>query len=98
MIVTFKQSHERIEFGVFTYFHGKIGAGKSTIARLIDYCFGGDVEMTPAMQSEFVDVTLSLVVNDSEVFLYRQRGAHQVQAQWTKNGQPFEALDLKSFG
>lgn len=43
---------------VVTFLHGPIGRGKSTVARLIDYCFGGELERTPAIQSEFVSVEL----------------------------------------
>lgn len=93
MLVTFKQSQERITFGAISYFHGQMGAGKSTIARLIDYCFGAkQIEMTPAMQSEFVAVTLAFTVNGSEVYIHRQRDTFQVQAQWSKDSESFEAI------
>ena len=50
-----KQSNERIGFSdTITYIYGPVGKGKSTLARLIDYCFGGDLENTPAIQQEFV--------------------------------------------
>ena len=54
--LAFKRLRERIVFTDFTYFHGQMGAGKSTIARLIDFCLGGhlgEAEMTPALQTEF---------------------------------------------
>ena len=54
-----KQSNERIGFSdTITYIYGPVGKGKSTLARLIDYCFGGDLENTPAIQQEFVSATL----------------------------------------
>lgn len=93
MLISFKQSQERITFGTVSYFHGQMGAGKSTIVRLIDYCFGAkDVEMTAAMMSEFVAVTLVFTVNGSEVSLDRQRDSSQIQAQWTKEGNTYEAI------
>ena len=49
--VSFKKSKESIKFADFSYFYGQMGAGKSTIARLVDFCLGGDLgenEMTPA--------------------------------------------------
>lgn len=93
MFVAFKEAQEQITFGTVSYFHGQMGAGKSTIARLIDYCFGAkDVEMTTAMTSEFVAVTLACTVNGSEVYIHRQRDTTQVQAQWTKNGEAYEAI------
>jgi len=36
-----KRAEEKIDFDQLSYFYGEIGAGKSTIARLIDYCMGG---------------------------------------------------------
>ncbi|WP_334026393.1 AAA family ATPase [Burkholderia gladioli] len=45
-----------------TFLHGPIGKGKSTIARLIDYCLGGGIERTPAIQREFVSAELTLVL------------------------------------
>lgn len=93
MLISFKQSQERIVFGSVSYFHGQMGAGKSTIARLIDYCFGAkDIEMTPAMSSEFVAVTLAATINDWEVYIHRQRDTMQVQAQWTKGDEAYEAI------
>jgi len=38
MVLTFRKAHERIELADFNYFYGQMGAGKSTIARLIDFC------------------------------------------------------------
>lgn len=93
MLISFKRSQERIAFGTISYFHGRMGAGKSTIARLIDYCFGAkDIEMTPAMSSEFVSVMLAFTVSGAEVYLHRQRDSAQIQAQWFKAGESYEAI------
>ena len=81
-----RRSVEMIEFADFSYFHGEIGAGKSTIARLIDYCLGGELVMTPALQTEFVEVSLYLTVNDIECVLTRSRDANQVRATWGEEG------------
>ena len=56
-----------------TFFHGPVSTGKSTIARLIDYCLAGDLERTPAIRSEFVAAELLLQVGRYEVRL--ERGA-----------------------
>lgn len=32
-----RSSHEAVAFGQFSYFYGQMGAGKSSIAKLIDY-------------------------------------------------------------
>ncbi len=92
VIISCKQSQEVVSFDDFTYFYGKMGAGKSSIARLIDYCFGGDLDFTPALQCEFVAVTLNLLVNECELILYRQRGSNQIRAQWLKHNQLFDAV------
>jgi len=63
--LVFKKSKETILFGDIAYFYGQMGAGKSSIARLIDYCLGGDLEYSPALQSEFVSATLYLTINDT---------------------------------
>lgn len=59
-----------------------MGAGKSTIARLIDYCFGGGLDMTPALQSEFVSAMLVFNINDVPVRLERAVNSNQLLASW----------------
>jgi hypothetical protein len=82
ILLTCRRSIEAISLTDFNYFYGEIGAGKSTIARLIDYCFGGDIVMTPALQAEFVEVSLKLVINGSQCILSRERESNQVTATW----------------
>lgn len=67
-----RRTTERIDFseGV-TFLHGPVSTGKSTVARLIDYCFGGDLERTPAIQQEFVAVELSIVLGNYNCTLER---------------------------
>ena len=63
-----KKSVEPIVFDDISYFYGELGAGKSTIARLIDYCLGSkQIVMTPALQSEFVAVALKLTVGEVDL-------------------------------
>lgn len=57
-----------------SFFHGEMGAGKSSIPALIDYCLGGSLTHTPALQSELVYVALSLTLGDNEVVLERTPG------------------------
>ncbi len=93
--IAFKKAHERIEFADFNYFYGQMGAGKSTIARLIDFCLGGnmgDAEMTPALQSEFVSASLSIVVAESPLIIERNAHSDQVRVQWSTDEEQFEAL------
>ena len=92
LVMHCKQGVERVPFSDFTYFYGQMGAGKSTIARLIDYCLAGDMELTPAMQTEFVAATLNLSVAGNQVTLTRNRESDQIRAQWEKSGEQFDAI------
>jgi len=95
IVIAFKKAHERIDFVDFNYFYGQMGAGKSTIARLIDFCLGGDLgetEMTPALQTQFVSVSLSLKVAEFPLVLERNANSNQVRARWSSAEQQFEIL------
>jgi hypothetical protein len=95
LLVSFKKSKEIIKFTDFTYFYGPMGAGKSTIARLVDFCLGGHLgekEMTPALQSEFVSASLSLLVEDTELNLRRDSGANLIRANWNRENEPVEVM------
>src|SRR5690606_5585104 len=48
-----------------------MGAGKSSIPALIDYCLGGGLTRTPALRSELVSVQLSLTLGGNEVLIER---------------------------
>lgn len=87
-----KRSREIIPFAGFSYFHGSMGAGKSTIARLIDFCLGGGLEYTPALQSEFVAATLDLSIANKRVQLTRNGHENQIRAQWSENNEPIDVL------
>ena len=59
LVIRTRLTTEEIRFSeTVTFLYGPVGTGKSTVARLIDYCFGGDLERTPAIQHEFLSVTL----------------------------------------
>ncbi|MBA7564763.1 hypothetical protein ES708_06431 [subsurface metagenome] len=61
LTVRTRRTNEKIHFSeIVTFIHGPVSTGKSTIVRLIDYCLGGDMEWTPAVQQEFVAADLSL--------------------------------------
>jgi hypothetical protein len=56
-----KKSTEVIDFSQsVTFLHGPVSTGKSSVARMIDYCFGGGLERTPAIQQEFISVGIVL--------------------------------------
>lgn len=78
LIVGCKKGKEVIPFTEVSYFYGQMGAGKSTIARLIDFCLGGDLDLTPALQSEFVFTTLSLEVEGRGLVIRRDLNATNV--------------------
>ncbi len=64
-------------------FHGKIGSGKSSIARLIDYCLGGNLEKTPAIKQELIAVALNAIIGENQILLEREVGSNQIQATWS---------------
>lgn len=92
LVLKLKQSEEVIDFSDTSYFYGKMGAGKTSIARLIDYCFGGDFEYSPALQQEFVSVTLVLTVNDNNLTLLRPRDASSVIASYSIDKESFKLV------
>lgn len=67
-----RRTTEQINFSeVVTFLHGPVSTGKSTVTRLIDYCLGGDLERTPAIQREFISAELSLVIGNYDCKLER---------------------------
>ena len=84
--LVFKKELVTIELAPYTYFYGEIGAGKSSIARLIDYCFGGRMDLSPAMQSEFVAATLNAEINETPVSIGRRRDSAVAQVSWGPEG------------
>lgn len=80
-----------VPFSEVNYFWGQMGAGKTSIALLIDYCLGGDIELTPALQIEFVAARLDLALERGDLSLERPREADRVIARWALGGEPFQA-------
>lgn len=67
-----------------TFIYGPVGTGKSTVARLIDYCFGGKLEQTPAIQQEFVAVELALILGDHKCIIERSANENDsVRVTWS---------------
>lgn len=78
------------------YFYGKMGAGKTTIVKLIAYCFGDDLIETSALQSEFVSATLRILLDDKIVVLKREKveSSGKVNVQWCDlNGKNANVVD-----
>ncbi|HRE62279.1 MAG TPA: hypothetical protein PKU77_00735 [Ferruginibacter sp.] len=91
LTLVFKKSTEVIPLTKISYFYGQMGAGKSSIARLIYYCLGGDLDFSPALQSEFVSAEISLSINKFNIVIDRARESDQVHVKWSEND---EELDL----
>jgi hypothetical protein len=79
LTLAFKKETVTVPFSGISYFWGQMGAGKTSIARLIDYCLGGSIELSPALdqaaQSETSRSTPQSFDLRLEEFL-RTRGAH----------------------
>jgi len=84
LTLQFRESREHIRFSPqVSYFHGQIGTGKSSTARLIDFCLGGGLERTPALSQELVTVQLSAILGEHEVLLEREaKNSNAVQVTW----------------
>jgi hypothetical protein len=82
--LSLRQGQRQIDLAhAITYVHGQVSTGKSSIARLIDFCFGGNLERTPALASELVAVTLAARVGDYDVVFEREaQGSQQVRLTW----------------
>lgn len=79
-----RQSVEIVDFGDrLTFFHGPVSTGKSTIARLIDYCFGGELERTPAIRQEFVACELVATLGENQVLFERGSQDSSVRVTWS---------------
>jgi rubrerythrin len=88
LVIRTRKTIELINFSeVATFLHGPIGKGKSTVARLVDYCLGGELERTPAIQQEFVATELSLVLGDYDCIIERAADDTQsVRVTWSGPG------------
>jgi hypothetical protein len=77
------RNEELLKFAAnVTFIHGTLSLGKSTVARLVDFCLGGELEQTTAIQREFIGAQLSLTIGDRDVLVERNRGENQLQVTW----------------
>jgi hypothetical protein len=88
--LSLKREDVLIGFSDVSYFWGQMGAGKTSIARLIDYCLGGSIQLTPALQSEFVAATLSITLLKGVLEIERSRDADTVIARWGTGDDAFQ--------
>jgi hypothetical protein len=79
-----KQAREVIDLSSqVSFFYGKISAGKSSIARLIEFCFGGNLEKTSAINQELISVDLEVIIGQYTVLLERNvQSPSMVQVTW----------------
>lgn len=97
-----RQTTELVAFSpIVSFFHGPVSTGKSTIARLIDYCVGGSLERTPAIRQEFVACELLATIGVFQVQFERgAKEASSVRVTWSDGRQqmgsvsaPLDAAD-----
>jgi hypothetical protein len=92
LTLSLRQAEEPIVFSGVSYFWGQMGAGKSSIARLVDFCLGGTIQLSPALQSEFLSATIALELDHSALTIERQRDSNSILASWTRNDGPYSAI------
>ena len=90
--LTFRRELVLVPFSRLTYFWGQMGAGKTSIPKMIDYCLGGNVELTPAMQSEFVASSLILELKNGVLTIERERDSSNVLASWGTGTDAFQLI------
>jgi hypothetical protein len=88
--LSLKRGEVSIPFGDVNYFWGEMGAGKTSIARLIDYCLGGDIELSPALQGEFVSASLSLSLANGDLAIERPRDSDRVICSWGEGDSAYQ--------
>jgi hypothetical protein len=83
LVLRFNSGEEVIPLHRLNYIYGKMGAGKSSIARLVDYCLGADIMLTPALQEEFINAKLSVTLTNATLTIERSRQSDNVRVEWT---------------
>lgn len=89
LVLLCKQGLETVHFGrQLSFIHGEMSTGKSTIAELIDYCLGGSLQRTPAIQSELVGVQLQALAGDTALLIERNPNTiTSVEVSWERAGE-----------
>lgn len=83
LTIQFRQSREVLNLdSQMIYFHGRISTGKSSVARLIDYCLGNGLHPTPALQKELVSAALGADIGENEVLFERSIGTSVITVSW----------------
>ncbi|MEQ9165467.1 MAG: hypothetical protein RLO12_04370 [Fulvivirga sp.] len=78
-----KQSREIIDLShQISIFHGKISSGKSSLVRIINFLFGGDLEKTSAIQEELISSSLSCEIGIYDVLFEREIDSSKIRVTW----------------
>jgi len=86
LLIVCKKKIEELDLShQISFFHGKIGSGKSTIARLIDFCFGGELENTAAINSEFLTAKLFFTIGNYNAIIERGHKESTILVTWQIN-------------
>lgn len=94
-----RQSEEVLPFSPnITFIHGTLSLGKSTVVRLVDFCLGGDLELTTAVQREFLAAALTLEVNGLEVLIERTKGEGFLRVSWVDPEKGPTSLQVRAKG
>jgi hypothetical protein len=91
LLVTLQRGEVQLLLSDMSYFWGQMGAGKSSIAKLIDYCLGGTFDLTPALQSEFVTAQIDVELEKASISIERPRQSNSVVATWQQDGETITA-------
>ena len=90
LVPSLRRAEITVDFADVSYFWGQMGAGKTSIARLVDYCLGGDIQLSPAMQSEFAAATLNLSLARGDVRIELTADTDRVIASWGRGDGAFQ--------
>ncbi|WP_315727589.1 hypothetical protein [Bradyrhizobium sp. SZCCHNS2015] len=91
LILAFKKDTVGIPLAEISYFWGQMGAGKTSIARLINYCLGGSIELSPALQNEFVSAKLTVRLKKGPLEIERGRDSNTVVVKWGEKEDAIQA-------
>ena len=65
-----------------------MSTGKSTIGEVVDYCLGGSLQKTPAIQSELVGVQLQILAGSTTLLIERNPNTNaSVEVSWERDGE-----------
>ena len=94
-----RKSEEIVRFGGnITFIHGTLSLGKSTIARLVDFCLGGTLELTTAVQRELLSVQLTLTIGERDVLIERAKGEGFARVSWIEDDDEPISLQVRAKG